>query len=140
MKTIRYQAIFEEQKEGGYTITFPDIPEAISEAENYEEAVFNATEVLGLCLDMRMESNEPLPEPSETQGGVWITPYAPVQVAVVLKQIREEQGKTLSDMARLLNTSWPAAQRLESANANPTLKQLDKAAAAVGKRLVLTFE
>jgi len=43
-------------------------------------------------------------------------------------------------MARLLNTSWPAAQRLERPKTNPTLKQLERAAAAMGRRLVLSFE
>lgn len=140
MNEIRYQAIFEPQEEGGFTVTFPDIPEAITEGNSREEAAFNAIEVLGLCLDVRMEAGEELPKATATKYGEWITPYAPVQAAVALKKIREMQGKTLSDLARSLNTSWPAAQRLESPHANPTLKQLDRAAAAMGKRLVLSFE
>ena len=48
-----------------------------------------------------------------------------------------EQGKTLADMARALHTSWPAAQRLEQPGSNPTLKQLERAAAALGKRLLV---
>lgn len=140
MTKIRYQAILEPQPEGGFTVTFPDIPEAITEGDTREEAIFNATEALGLCLDVRMEQDEALPKPTRTEGGEWITPSAPVQAAVALKHLRESQGKTLSDMARLLGTSWPAAQRLERPNANPTLRQLDRAAAATGKRLVLSFE
>jgi antitoxin HicB len=102
-------------------VTFPDFPEAITEGDSREEAIFNAIEVLRLCLDVRMEQNEPLPEPTEPAGGEWITPDAAVQAAVSIKQIRESQGKTLSDMARLLNTSWPATQRLERPNANPNI-------------------
>ena len=139
MSEIKYQAIFAPQPEGGFTVTFPDMPEAITEGDSLEEATFNAIEVLSLCLDERMAQNDPLPPPTQTARGQWITPSAPVQAAVALKQIRESQGKTLSDMARLLNTSWPGAQRLESTRANPTLKQLDRVAAAMGKRLVLSF-
>jgi antitoxin HicB len=140
MKEIRYQAVLEPQPEGGFTVTFPDIPEAITEGDSREEALFNATEVLGLCLEVRIDEGEVLPQPGTVKGGVWITPHATVQAAAGLRQIREAEGKTLSDLARLLNTSWPAAQRLERASANPTLKQLDRAAAAMGKRLVLTFQ
>jgi len=140
MNTVRYQAVLEPQPEGGFTVTFPDLPEAITEGDSHEEAVFNAAEVLGLCLDVRMDQGDELPRPTQTPGGVWITPPASVQVAIALRQIREDQGKSLSDMARLLNTSWPAAQRLERPSANPTLRQLDRAAAAVGKRLVVSFE
>jgi antitoxin HicB len=140
MNAIRYQALLDPQPEGGFTVTFPDIPEAITEGSSREEAVFNATEALGLCLDVRLEQGDPLPKPTRVANGVWITPPASTQVAIALRQIRQSQGKTLSDMARLLNTSWPAAQRLERPNANPTLRQLDRAAAAIGKRLVLSFE
>jgi len=43
-------------------------------------------------------------------------------------------------LARSLGTSWAAAQKLESPRANPTIKQLERTAAALGKRLVLSVE
>lgn len=43
-------------------------------------------------------------------------------------------------MARVLETSWPAAKRLEDPRHWPSLKQLDKAATALGKRLMPSFE
>jgi antitoxin HicB len=46
----------------------------------------------------------------------------------------------MSQIARALETSWPAAQRMENPKHWPTLRQLEKAAAALGKRLVLSFE
>jgi antitoxin HicB len=64
-------------------------------------------------------------------------PQAGVQVALLMRKTREEQGKTLADMARALHTSWSSAQRLEQPGANPTLKQLERTAAALGKRLVV---
>jgi antitoxin HicB len=54
-----------------------------------------------------------------------------------MRKTREEQGKTLADMARALHTSWSSAQRLEQPGANPTLKQLERTAAALGKWLVV---
>lgn len=46
----------------------------------------------------------------------------------------------LSNLARALETSWPAAKRLEDPHHWPSLRQLERAAAALGKRLVLCFE
>ena len=46
MNTIGYFAIFEPAEEGGFVITFPDLPEAISEADDKSAAMFNASEVL----------------------------------------------------------------------------------------------
>jgi len=135
--TIRYAAILARQPEGGFTVTFPDIPEAITEGNDRDAALFNATEVLTLCLEQRMEDGEAIPAASKVKGGEWIEPAAAVQAALLMKQAREAQGKTLADLARALDTSWPAAQRLEQPGSNPTLKQLERAAAALGKRLVV---
>lgn len=137
MTSVRYCAVLEPQAEGGFTVTFPDIPEAITEGDDREQALFNAAEVLTLCLEQRMEDGDPIPPCARAKGGVWIEPYAAVQAALLVRQAREAQGRTLAELARALDTSWPAAQRLERPGANPTLRQLERAAAALGKRLVI---
>ena len=137
MSNIRYCAVLHTQPEGGFTVTFPDIPEAITEGDDRDAALFNAAEVLTLCLEQRMEDGEAIPGAGKVKGGVWIEPAAAVQAALLVRATREAQGKSLADLARALNTSWPAAQRLEQAKSNPTLKQLERAAAALGKRLVV---
>ncbi|WP_177186269.1 hypothetical protein [Nitrosomonas sp. Nm166] len=48
--------------------------------------------------------------------------------------------RSLAEIARALETSWPAAKRLEDAHHSPTLKQLEKVAAALGKKLVISLE
>jgi antitoxin HicB len=134
---IRYAAVLEPQPEGGFTVTFPDLPEAITEGRDRDEALFNAAEVLTLCLEQRMDDGEPIPEVRRVKGGAWIEPQASVQAALLVRRAREAQGRTLAELARALDTSWPAAQRLEKPGANPTLRQLERAAAALGKRLVI---
>jgi len=140
MSNIRYQALFEAQPEGGYTVTFPDIPEAISEGDSMEAASFAASEALTLALECMLDAGEPIPERHEHAGGIWVSPCASVQAAVSLRLARLAQGKSVADMARALHTSWPAAQRLESPRANPTLRQLERAAAAIGRRLSLALD
>lgn len=53
---------------------------------------------------------------------------------------RKPNAVSLSDLSRALGTSWPSAARLEDPRHWPSLRQLDRAAAALGKRLVLTLE
>ena len=137
MSLIRFAAVLQAQTEGGFTVTFPDIAEAITEGDDRDAALFNAAEVLTLCLEQRMEDGETIPSATTVKGGVWVEPAAAVQAALQVRGAREVQGKSLADLARALNTSWPAAQRLEQAKSNPTLRQLERAAAALGKRLVL---
>lgn len=140
MNTIHYAAVFDKQAEGGYTVTIPELPEAITEGNTMEEARFNAAEALSLALSVRIELGEASPEPSPPTGDnmEWIEPDAAVQAAILVRTTRGT--RPLADLARALGTSWPAAQRLENPRHSPTLKQLERAAAALGKRLVLAFE
>lgn len=137
---IEYPAIFDPAAEGGYTITFPDFPEAISEGDTLEEANFNAIEVLDLTLKSRMEDNEAIPLPHIGSGEHvhMIAPDVNIQAALLIKLNRGE--KKFSDLARSLGTSWPAVSRMEDPKHWPSLRQLDKMAVALGKRLVLSLE
>ena len=137
---IEYPAIFEPADEGGYTITSPDFPEAISEGNTFEEANFNAIEVLDLTLKSRIEDKEIIPLP-HAGSGPNIHMFAPdvnIQAALLIKLNRGE--KKFSDLARDLGSSWPAVSRLEDPKHWPSLRQFDKAASALGKRLVLSLE
>ena len=58
----------------------------------------------------------------------------------LVRQTREKEGKNLADLARALKTSWAAAQKLETPANNPTLRQLERTAAVLGKRLVVSFD
>jgi antitoxin HicB len=137
--SIGYFAKFEPAEEGGFIITFPDFPEAISQADDESEALFNASEVLDLCLTDRLANGETLPSPSKLSGGFWIEPSASIQAAILVRKTREQAGKNLADLARALETSWAAAQKLEMPANNPTLRQLERTAAVLGKRLVVEF-
>ncbi|MGT2964564.1 type II toxin-antitoxin system HicB family antitoxin [Streptococcus acidominimus] len=60
-----YLALFEVDTEnGGYTITFPDFPGAISEADTLNEAIYNAREVLEIYTIMFEDEGKEFPEPS----------------------------------------------------------------------------
>ncbi|WP_172959325.1 hypothetical protein [Acidithiobacillus ferridurans] len=75
--------------------------------------------------------------PSPADGRPVAYPDVGVQAAVLIDFAR--QGRPLSELARAMGTSWPAAQRLIRPG-NPTIKQLERAAAALGKRLVISLE
>lgn len=135
---LSYPYTLEPQKSGGYFVQFVDFEEAFTEGETKEEAAFNAAEVLSGILAYRLEHGDDIPEPSKTLEHPVALPSASVQSALLVRQARGH--RSLSDLARALDTSWPSAQRLENPNHWPSLKQLDKAAKALGKRLVLSLE
>ena len=136
---IRYPATIEAQTDGSFFVQFIDLPDTFSEGRTEDEALFNAAEALSAMLAWRLDEAKDVPAPTaKTKGARYIAPDAKTQAAMLLRLARGE--RSLSDLARALETSWPAARRLEDPTHWPSLKTLERAAAAMGKRLVLTLE
>lgn len=136
---VRYPAVLEPQEPEGFLVRFVDLEDTFTEGRSREEALFNAAEVLSAMLGWRIDNDLPIPHPSaRVKGAAYIAPEAKVQAALLVRAARGD--RSLAEVARALDTSWPAAKRLEDPRHYPTLKQLERAAAALGKRLVLAFE
>jgi antitoxin HicB len=135
---IRYPAVIKPQKPSGYFVRFPDIEEAVTQGETIDDCLINAAEVLSLVLDHRITQGQPIPKPSRIRGARMVSPDAKTQAAILIRMVRGK--RPVSEVARALETSWPSAQRLEDPKHWPSLRQLEKAASALGKRLVLSLE
>ncbi len=136
---IHYPAVFEPQEPSGFFVRFIDLPEAITQGESADECAFNGAEVLSLILEEYVEAGRPIPPPTQgLENAHYIAPDAKIQAALLVRQARGD--RSLAELARAMETSWPAAKRLENPRHYPTMKQLERAAAVMGKRLVLTFE
>ena len=64
MNRLFYPALYHKAEEGGFWISFPDIPECLTEGDNMEEAYNMAIDALGLCLSDMEKNNIPFPAPS----------------------------------------------------------------------------
>lgn len=133
---MRYPFTITPDKPEGYLVEFIDIPEAFTCGDTIEECIFNAQEVLTIILESRLAADREIPEPSKSDSPYRTAPSASVQASILIRKFRE--GKTLSELARALNTSWPAAKRLEDPKHTPTLRQLERALNALGKQLILS--
>lgn len=60
-KHLFYPAVFQEEPEGGYTITFPDLEGAVTYGADMEEAYKMAVEVIGLTLESIEQEKKPIP-------------------------------------------------------------------------------
>lgn len=136
---IRYPALITEEPEGGFCLQFVDLDEAFTEGDTLEELLFNAAEVLTLTLEGRLSEGLAIPEPSRgLEKAHYIAPDAKTQGVLLLRAARGD--RSLADLARALETSWPQAKRLEDPHHWPSLRTLDKAARVLGKRLILSIE
>ena len=65
----KFPARFEPADEGGYTVTFRDVPEAITQGDDLQEAMTMAAEALQTAMDFYFEQQRPVPAPSKAQEG-----------------------------------------------------------------------
>ena len=61
---LLYPAVFHHAEEGGFWITFPDFPEAVSEGEDLKDAYLMACDCLNTILSYRIKENLDIPSPS----------------------------------------------------------------------------
>ncbi|MGN0304691.1 MAG: type II toxin-antitoxin system HicB family antitoxin [Lachnospiraceae bacterium] len=65
MNKLFYPAIFHRAEEGGFWITFPDIPECMTQGDDIQQAYEMAVDALGLALTSREEEKQEIPVPSD---------------------------------------------------------------------------
>ena len=137
---ISYPArITAQQGSAAFLVEFVDLPDTFTEGQTLEEAMFNASEVLSAMLGWHLDESHEIPASTVgLKGAHYIAPDAKTQAVLLLRHARG--GRSIADLARALETSWPQAKRLEDQHHWPSLKTLDKAARVLGKRLVLRME
>ena len=64
MKKLFYPALFHKAEEGGFWVSFPDLPECLTDGDDMEQAYEMAVDALGLALTSKGGEREPLPSPS----------------------------------------------------------------------------
>ena len=65
MEKLFYPAIFHEAEEGGFWVSFPDLPECLTEGDDMQQAYEMAVEALGISLSSRKAEDEVIPKPTE---------------------------------------------------------------------------
>ena len=73
MEKLFYPALFHKAEEGGFWISFPDIPECLTQGDDMTQAYEMAVDALGLALTCREKEQQPFPNASDPTA---ITPEA----------------------------------------------------------------
>jgi len=73
--------------------------------------------------------------PSKAKKVVYVLPDAKTQSALLIREAFA--GQNVARIARSMETSWPAVNRLKNPAHWPTLKLLERALRAAGKQLVI---
>ena len=105
-----YAATLTPDPDGGFTVTFRDVPEAITEGDSREEALLRAEDALESALAMYVAAKEALPTPSPLQAGEAMVPLSALGMAkAALYEAMREQHVGRAELARRLRWHLPQA-------------------------------
>ena len=134
---LAYPVKLEPAEEGGFIATFPDIPEAITQGEDKDDALVWAQEALEAALEVYVEKKLRIPQPSSVKGRPVVVLPAIESAKIILHNALLESGKKKADLARMLNVAPTLVDRLLSLHHKSRIEQIETALAALGKRLVV---
>lgn len=133
---LDYPVILEPQPEGGFVVTFVDVPEAITQGEDEQEALLYAVDALETALSFYVDARKPLPLASKPKRGQHtVRPSALEGAKLGVYQAMTEQGVKKSELARRLGWHMPQVDRLFDLRHASRLDQIEAAARALGRHL-----
>jgi antitoxin HicB len=137
---MEYPAVFQrDRKAGGYLITFPDIPEAITQGDSEAEAMVRARDALETALSFYIEKGIPLPRPRKPKGkGVRMVSVCALAAAkLALYSAWLVSGLRKAELARRLGIPRSNVDRLFDLMHNTRLDQIEAALSVFGKALMV---
>jgi len=124
--------------QGGFIASFPDVPEALTEAATREEALLWAQDALLVALSGYLEDRADIPQPSPARKGQAVAALPPMAaLKLVIYQAMRDQGVSQSELARRLGCDSRQVRRLLDLDHNSRLDFMESALKALGKKLVV---
>lgn len=121
---------------GGFVVSFPDVPEAITQGDDEPEALLRAVDALETALEMYLDAGQALPRASKAaRGQATVRPCAQACIKLGIYQAMQEQGVRKSELARRLGWHMPQVDRLLDLHHASRLDAAERAAQALGRNL-----
>lgn len=129
-----YHAKLEPAPEGGFVVTFRDIPEAITQGDTEEEALDMASDALLCAMDFYFEDRRSVPTPSAPEAGERAVelPTSVWAKVLVLNQVVESRLSN-AELARRMGSRPQEVQRVMDLKHATKIDKLDSVLRAIGK-------
>ena len=118
-------------------MSFPDIPEALTEGATEGEALAEAQDCLIAALGGYMDDRRDIPRPSPGRGRPLVALPALAAAKIALYRAMRERGLSNAALARRLGTMEGTVRRLIDLDHRSHIGQVETALAALGQRLVV---
>jgi antitoxin HicB len=130
-----YPVKLAKQPEGGFVVTFPDVPEAITQGESIDDALLHAVDALETGLSFYIDARKPLPVASPARGRRTVRPSALECAKLGLYREMMAQGIRKSELARRLGWHAPQVDRLFDLKHASRFDQIEAAVHAIGRKM-----
>jgi antitoxin HicB len=129
-----------EENEDGFVVTFRDLPEAITQGDSIDRALIEAADCLEEAIAVRIDDNLDLPVPSSIEPGEYLV-ATPIQTALkaALALAMREAGITKVQLAKTLNTHEKEVRRILDPHHGTKLSTIERALAALNKKIELSI-
>ncbi len=123
--------------DGQFTVTFPDVREAVTFGETREEALARAPDALLTIFDAFMKDRRDIPAPSVVTGdGIELPALDTAKIELYRAMRAGKVGK--AELARRLKWHLPQVDRVLRVGHGSQLEQMEAAFAVLGKKLVIS--
>jgi len=141
MHTFHYRALIEPGHDPGFVVSFPDVPEAITQGATRGEALDMAADALGLALLVYARERRPLPKDRAKGSGLASVAVEPeVAAKLALLGAFTQSGMTKVELGRRLQKDEKEIRRMLDPMHPTKLGPLKEALAVLGQRLVVGVE
>ena len=126
--------------DGGYVVTFRDLPEAITQGNSIDDALAEAADCLEEAIAGRIDDGREIPSPSSPKRGeriVSVPPSMALKAAVYLAV--QEAGISNSELARRMRLDEKEARRILDPHHPTKLPKIVAALAVLGRRVELSL-
>jgi antitoxin HicB len=142
MFTASYPASFLRERNGkGFHVRFPDLPEALTGAEDLGDTFAQAADCLAEAIAGRIVRGDEIPTPSEPKRGqrrIGVPLYLAPKLALYL--VMRERDMRNTELAKRLGVSETVVRRMLDPKHDTKPEKIQSALAALGKRIVVRFE
>jgi antitoxin HicB len=127
-----------DTQDGGFVVTFPDVPEAITHGDDVPEALHQAADCLEEAIAGRIRRHAPIPEASSVGPDQYAIPLpAPTAAKAALYLALWQAKLTKVELAERLRCDEKEVRRLLDPRHASKLSRLESALAALGYQLVI---
>ncbi len=140
LEAFEYPATLARDSAGRILVTFPDLPEALTDGADEAEALLEAADCLGVAIAGRLSDGRPVPAPSRpTAGQRLVAPRPETALKIALRLAMTEAGISISGLARALDLDEKEARRMIDYAHATKLPRLTEALRVLGYGVGVTF-